>query len=210
MYTYKYFYMFYIFCCLITIIILLYHRFFYIKSGTILFSIENDNSAFGQAVSNSAINNIDNLAINHTALALKKNKVMEATPENGVTIVKLKDFLKKSKIVFAVSIKDKAVEKNAIENSKKFIGKRYNYTFEPDNDGIYCSQLITESFLYSNGNRYFSLHPMNFLNENGVFIPFWVEYYKKYNSEIPQSVPGSHPKQLFMQKNLFKKIWKIK
>lgn len=184
-------------------------RMFFIKAGTILFSVSNDDSEFSQAVSSSAIS-IDEIAIDHVALLIEKNKVIEATPENGVAIVEFKEFLNKSKVVFAVNIKNKTVEKNALKISKHFLGKGYNHTFEPDNTTIYCSQLITESFLYSDGSRYFLLNPMNFLNEYGDFIPYWVSYYKQYNKKIPQGVMGSHPKQLFIRKNLFRKIKRIK
>lgn len=184
--------------------------------GTILFSVSNDNSDFTRAVSDSAniLKNknfsLSDLPINHSALVLKNNKVIEATSENGVVITSIKDFLNKSKIVIAVNIKDRNIEKFAVKNALKFLGKKYNYTFEPNEDGLYCSQLITESFLDENGNRYFLLHKMNFLDEKGEIIPYWVEYYKKYGKNIPQGEYGSHPKQLLLQTQLFRKIRRIK
>lgn len=188
-----------------------------LKSGTILFRVSNDNSDFTKAVSDSADiikenqkTFLSDLPIDHCALAIENNKIIEATLENGVIITDIENFLNNSVIVIIANIFDKKIEKQAVKNAMKFLGKSYNYTFEPNNNGIYCSQLITESFLNTDGSRYFSLHKMNFLNKNGKFLPYWVEYYKKYKKNIPQDVYGSHPKQLLLQTELFDNIVRIK
>lgn len=206
------------FLFLLFLIVVIYN-FLYnnLKPGTILFVSSSDNSNFTKAILDSAdnipkkLNSILNdLPIDHVALLLKNGKVIEATPEKGVILTKIKSFLKNSNIIVAANVKDKNIEKQAMKRAINFLGKKYNYTFEPNNKNLYCSQLITESFLYTNGDRYFSLHPMNFLNENGEFIPYWIDYYKKYNKDIPQGELGSHPKQLLLQTELFRKIKRIK
>ncbi len=204
---------------LLLFLIIVTYNFFYnnLKPGTILFVALLDSSDFTKAILDSASNIskklnsiLNDLPIDHVALLLKNGKVIEATPEKGVTLTKVKSFLKNSNIIIAANIKDKNIEKQALKRAVNFFGGKYNYTFEPNSRNFYCSQLITESFLYANGDRYFSLYPMNFLDENGEFIPYWVDYYKKYNKDIPQGELGSHPKQLLLKTELFRKIKRIK
>ena len=87
----------------------------------------------------------------------------------------------------------------------------YNHSFREDDEGFYCSELITYAFKYPSGEDYFQRYPMNFNDlATGQILPYWIEYYRKLKASIPQGELGSHPQQLLRQKELFKTILTLK
>lgn len=88
---------------LLLFLIIVTYNFFYnnLKPGTILFVASLDSSDFTKAILDSASNIskklnsiLNDLPIDHVALLLKNGKVIEATPEKGVILTKIKSFLK--------------------------------------------------------------------------------------------------------------------
>jgi hypothetical protein len=44
---------------------------------------------------------------------------------------------------------------------------------------------------------------MNFKNyDTGKIDSFWIEYYKKWNIDVPQNAPGTNPNTLSLSKKL--------
>ncbi|CAJ0596833.1 unnamed protein product [Cylicocyclus nassatus] len=76
------------------------------------------------------------------------------------------------------------------------VGMPYNDIFAPDcinSDGVesyYCSQLVTEAYL---DEIEFPEHKLNFKDEHGHMLDYWVQYFEERGKHIPQDEPGSHP-----------------
>uniref|UniRef100_A0AC35G8J1 Uncharacterized protein n=1 Tax=Panagrolaimus sp. PS1159 TaxID=55785 RepID=A0AC35G8J1_9BILA len=85
--------------------------------------------------------------------------------------------------------------KNAIEFAYSELGAKYNDIFSPNcinsngEKSYYCCQFICNAF----GRDMFNPHKLNFLDENGKMIEYWIKYFEERNHPIPQGLPGSHP-----------------
>lgn len=143
----------------------------------------------------------------HVAIVIDKKTVIEATAEHGVALISIEDFLKEGKEVYIGKIKDPDICVKAADISLKFLGYPYNYTFEDSiKRGFYCSQLVTKSFQIANGGTpYFKEDVLNFRNDKGEVPKFWIDYYKRYNMNIPEGVKGSHPSRLFEDEKIVQK-----
>lgn len=93
---------------------------------------------------------------------------------------------------------------NYVEKSLQYIGKQYDVYFLPDNDLYYCSELVRDSYVRSNGKYIFSANPMNFKSEDGTYPAYWVKLFEKIGQEIPQGVNGTNPNAMSKEKCLKK------
>ncbi len=174
--------------------------------GDIIFQAQNEESEFNTAVTHSGADTDEIIKqINHVGLYIGNNIVIEATQQHGVIQQPLNDFLARAKYNLVATIYDDSVIKNAITRVKTCLGLPYNHSFRAEDEGFYCSELITYAFKYPSGEDYFQRYPMNFKDSaTGQIIPYWIKYYQK--QPIPQGELGSHPQQLLRQKALFKTI----
>jgi len=88
-----------------------------------------------------------------------------------------------------------------VENALKLVGKSYDYTFLPDNDEYYCSELVQACYVVE-GEPLFKASPMNFRNSEGGFDQFWVDLFGSMDMDIPQDVPGTNPSDMFRSPQL--------
>ena len=162
--------------------------------GTLIF-LTTANSDFDAAVE--ASGGISNAAT-HVGIYGGKNKVIDAHPNTGVAIRSFNEFAKDSTRIITCEIANQEILPAAITRALKLIDRPYNYTFCPSAYGIYCSQLITETFLYPNGKRYFNLYKMRFDD-----IAYWKKYYAEFGLNVPHGTMGSHPQQILEQADKF-------
>ncbi len=75
------------------------------------------------------------------------------------------------------------------------IGQPYDDEFLLNNNKLYCSELLYESFKAANNNHdFFVLQPMTFKDpETNDFFPAWVDYYQALQEPIPEGEPGINP-----------------
>jgi hypothetical protein len=70
----------------------------------------------------------------------------------------------------------------------------YDDAFLPDNNKLYCTELISMAYHRANGSRVFEQPPMTFKDPStGAFFPAWVAYYSELGMEIPEGLPGCNP-----------------
>lgn len=183
------------------------------KAGTLIFQSLNNEADFNYAVSRSgsspnATTMINN--INHVGLYIGDNLIIEATQQYGVILRPLPDFLREADNNLSAIVKDSQLINAAIDRAKSCLGCPYNASFHPDADGFYCSELITYAFKTAQGQDYFQQYPMNFTDyTTGQILPYWHNYYRELNQDIPQGLLGSHPQQLLKQRHLLTEITQI-
>jgi cell wall-associated NlpC family hydrolase len=161
--------------------------------GTLIFQVSNG-TTFDNAVAASADGEI-----NHVGIVVGENMVIEATPDRGVVIVDLESFVAEGSLSIAAEIRNRSLAVNACRRALSFVGRPYNHSFYPNSAGLYCSELVTESFIRPDGSRYFPLHPMDFHGPD----EFWKSYYAKLGGVIPNDMPGSHPQRLLRLEHLY-------
>ena len=140
-----------------------------LRTGDLLFQAGRE-SAMGGAIK-AATGNDCELQFTHVGIAVigdRADSVLEATSDGGVRMTALQEFLNKSArpdgrpLVVAKRLKDTAGVAAAIARARTFLGQHYDYSFQPDNGKLYCSELVWESYLAPDGSRIFPARPMNF------------------------------------------------
>ena len=84
----------------------------------------------------------------------------------------------------------------AVERAKVFCGRAYDVRFLPDNNDMYCSELVQNCFLDAEGNPVFDSEPMNWLSPDGTMPPYWTWLFGQLGMEVPQGLPGTNPQKM--------------
>ena len=124
--------------------------------------------------------------------------VIEATPNDGVKRKSFNRFEQDNYFFMfgsfdiyrlTVSFDTAAV----IARAKSFVGQPYDDAFLPDNDKLYCSELIYECFLDTAGKHLFETQPMNWREKEGKLPDYWKKHFEKLGIPVPEGVPGTNP-----------------
>lgn len=84
----------------------------------------------------------------------------------------------------------------AVERAKTYCGRQYDVSFLPDNEDLYCSELVQKSYLDADGNPVFQSAPMNFKAPDGTMPPYWEWLFGLLGMEVPQGLPGTNPQKM--------------
>ena len=84
----------------------------------------------------------------------------------------------------------------AVERAKTFCGRAYDIRFLPENEDLYCSELVQKSYLDTAGRPVFESEPMNFMAPDGSMPPYWVWLFGQLGMEVPQGMPGTNPQKM--------------
>ena len=91
----------------------------------------------------------------------------------------------------------KAVDADAaVERAKSFCGRAYDVRFLPDNEDLYCSELVQRCYLDAAGEPVFESEPMNFKAPDGSMPPYWEWLFEQLGMEVPQGLPGTNPQKM--------------
>lgn len=123
--------------------------------------------------------------------------VIEATPKNGVCRDALKVRLsnEKGRITYKRLI-DSAGVAESVSRAKSLVGAPYDFTFLPDNNAYYCSELVYECYLRPDGSHIFSSKPMNFLDNEGNLPDYWQVLFDSLKMNVPQGINGTNPEDM--------------
>lgn len=186
-----------------------------LRNGDLIFvglpmDYKSDSTSMDAAIS-AATGGEGTLNLIHVAI-VEVNKdsvwIIDATLGHGVDRhpldTFLKDFtLKDGSLPTFIVKRVKGVDVNkAVERAKTFCGRKYDYRFLPDNEELYCSELVQDSFLDRDGFPVFLSAPMNWLAPDGTMPPYWVYLFGLMGMEVPQDVLGTNPQNMSMAPNL--------
>lgn len=140
----------------------------------------------------------------HTAIAEVDPEgrvwIIDATIKHGVDRHPLDTFLRDFTLrdgsypVFKIlRLKDNRQAAQYVDNAKKQLGLPYDSAFMPDNDALYCTELVYECYRDGNGQPLFHAAPMNFKNAEGEFPLYWEQLFALLDQPIPQGIPGTNP-----------------
>jgi hypothetical protein len=171
-----------------------------LQNGDLLFQT-GIGSEFENAIIHS-VSDISDLYFSHCGVVFLENDsifVLEAEPENGVIKTKFVDFYNKSThlVVGRLNFDYQYIINESISKILSLIGKKYDFIFSDNNDEYYCSELIQKTFTDNKDIAIFETIPMTFKNINtGEINSYWVEYFKKLETTIPEGKQGSNPTNL--------------
>ena len=83
-----------------------------------------------------------------------------------------------------------------IDTAKSLCGRSYDLYFLPDNEELYCTELIQRCYTAPDGLSYFPSQPMNFKNKDGEFPHYWHWLFGLLGMDIPQGLPGTNPQDM--------------
>ena len=84
----------------------------------------------------------------------------------------------------------------AVERAKALCGRAYDFRFLPDNEEMYCSELVQVCYLDAQGQQIFKSEPMNWLAPDGTMPPYWERLFSALGMDDPQGVPGTNPQRM--------------
>ena len=172
-----------------------------LETGDILFQ-DLDCGALCDAIENATLGK-NNERFSHIAIVVIENDdvfVIEAY--DGVSKIKLSDFLKrdlkpdeKSRVVVGrLKIPYTKLIPNAIKEAEKRIGLPYDDEFKLNNNKYYCSEFIYDIFLNNSKTSIFKVKPMTFVNQvTGKTDKAWVAYFENQGIPIPEGELGCNP-----------------
>ncbi len=84
----------------------------------------------------------------------------------------------------------------AVNRAKAFCGRSYDVRFLPDNEDLYCSELVQKCYLDASGSPVLKSEPMNFKAPDGTMPPYWEWLFGELGMEVPQGVLGTNPQSM--------------
>ena len=174
-----------------------------LRSGDLVFQV-NPSNGFVDAITD-VTSSGTGLAFSHVGIIYiargEKPSVIEATPEDGVRLKPLDEFLSESAegpdgkplVVFRRPRVPKAVAKAACKRALSHLGKEYDSFFEPGTERLYCSELVQDAF----GEDLFPSIPMTFKDSTGNISPLWTDWFARHEKNVPEGAPGTNPNDMF-------------
>ena len=128
--------------------------------------------------------------------------IIDATIARGVDRHPLDTFLKdftlrdESYPEFIVKRVEGVDAAAAVERAKTYCGRAYDMRFLPDNEEMYCTELVQKCYLDASGAEVFASEPMNFMAPDGSMPPYWEKLFGKLGMDVPQGLPGTNPQNM--------------
>ena len=175
-----------------------------LQNGDLLFKVASSNlDGVTQAIV-SSVEGINLQQVSHVAIVHKHPDgqiyALEASGQHGVWLNPIDSFLihcdhndKGQPLVLIGRLKDKSIIDSSVKKALTYIGRPYDYQYLPGDSAIYCSELVHLAFEDAKGEKVFPQNPMSFHNSDGTIIPFWIDYYKKWDMDVPEGMQGTHP-----------------
>lgn len=170
-----------------------------LKDGDLIFHIASQPNAITDVTQSDNDYPIDHVAIyfHHEG----KPAVVQST-HRGTVITPLDSVLMKEERFVVGRIKGHFHRQNSINNALQYLGRAYDHLFLPDNDEIYCSELVQLSYVDRKGNLIFQTVPMSFHDASGAVTPYWMQFYSQHDMEVPEGKPGTNPAELSRRKQI--------
>ena len=158
------------------------------------YSVREGDLLFHVARQSNAITDVTPDMIDHVAIALGADSVIEAVGR-GVVVTPL-DSLRRQDGYYLIGRVRRADRRRSVLNARQYVGRAYDYVFMPDNADIYCSELVQLSFVDRRGQRLFGTIPMSFHDSTGRVTDYWLQYYGRRGLPVPEGHPGTNPAEL--------------
>ena len=156
-----------------------------LRQGDLLFHV---------APQRNAITDVTPSMIDHVAIATGADSIVEAVGR-GVVITPT-DSLRRQEGYYVIGRVRRADRRRSVENARQYLGRCYDSVFLPDNDDIYCSELVQLSFVDRHGRPVFSTIPMSFHDASGRITDYWRQFYARRGLAVPEGQPGTNPAEL--------------
>ena len=162
-----------------------------LKTGDLLFHVADKENA---------ITTVTPGMIDHVAIVISPDSVVEAVGK-GVVKSSIASLLEQDGYYVKARVKG-ADRQKSIQRALEYLGRTYDYLYLPDNESIYCSELVQLAFVDKHGQPLFSPVPMSFHDASGQITDYWIHFYARHGMEVPEGKPGTNPGALSQRKNV--------
>lgn len=163
-----------------------------LREGDLLFHVTREANA---------ITDVTPAMIDHVAIVVSKDSVIEAVPRGGVVTTPL-DSLRRQEGHYIVGKVRGIDRRRSVSNARHYLGRAYDALFLPDNEAVYCSELVQLSMVDRRGRLLFQPVPMSFHDASGHITPYWTDFYARHGIPVPEGQPGTNPAELSQRKNV--------
>ena len=132
----------------------------------------------------------------HVAVCLGRNAVIEAIPGRGVVVTPLDTLLQREAGYYVRGRVKGASRRRSVRRAQACLGLPYDSLFLPDNEAVYCSELVVRSYVDRHDRQLLEQVPMTFTDSTGRIPDFWQQLYARHGMQVPQGTPGSNPSEL--------------
>lgn len=94
-----------------------------------------------------------------------------------------------------------ADNKEGMADAKTYLGQPYDLYFLPENNMLYCSELVYLSYV-RNGKPLFCAAPMNLKNAQGEYPKYWQDLFARLGQPVPQGELGTNPQDMSRSRRL--------
>ena len=171
-----------------------------LQKGDLLFCLGAEGGTGLDGAIAAVTEGIGSKSITHVAIVLDQARVLEATPQAGVRVINLAEFLSSAEhspdgvpLVLAGRLNDTTGVALSVERAMNYIGRPYDFLYQTDDSAIYCSELVQLSYQRPGGIAIFEQEPMSFCDTSGQIAPYWQQLYEQYGMEVPEGLPGTNP-----------------
>ena len=127
--------------------------------------------------------------------------VVEATPPT-VCITPIDTFLMQNPCTTLARVNVPFDTTATIAKALSFVGRPYDYYFEPSDSAIYCSELVQKSYVTPSGKPLFGTIAMSFHGSDGKILDYWLRRYAAKGKRVPEGEPGTNPNELLRRRQI--------
>lgn len=175
-----------------------------LQHGDLLFCVASPSrDGIAQAIV-SVTEGYDLQQVSHVAIVCKETDgqvyALEASGRHGVWLNPIDSFMVHSDhsadgkpLVLLGRLKDTSCVAASVEKAKTYLGRPYDFQYQPSDSALYCSELVHYAYLDADGKEIFPQVPMSFHDKSGQVTQFWKDYYSRWNMAVPEGEPGTNP-----------------
>ena len=164
-------------------------------------SLRTGDLLFHFTASDNAITAATGSTIDHVAVYIGSDSVIEAIPPR-VTTTHLDSLIRRSPGYYRAARIHHVDRRQFIRNVRSLLQRDYDSLYLPDNDAIYCSELVVRSAVNRRGEKLFCQVPMTFRDSSGHIPPYFTLLYSRHGMKVPEGLDGSNPGELFARELL--------
>lgn len=159
-------------------------------------SLRTGDLLFHVVASDNHITSVTPGNIDHVAIYIGGDSVIEAITHEGVTITPLHTVLHRESGYYIIGRVKGSNRKQSVRNALDYRGRPYDSLYLATNSAIYCTELVQLSFVDRHGRPVFETVPMTFRNATGQIPAYWQELYRRHDMYVPEGQPGTNPAEL--------------
>ncbi len=137
--------------------------------------------------------------------------IIDATLKRGTARYPLDTFLRDFSLkdgslpnIEVMRLKDATESERFVSRARALCGRAFDIDFQAENQALYCSELVRNAYVSSQGDTLFEAVNLDFASPDGRLPLYWKQIFEYIGREIPQGKYGLLPQALYHSPKLEK------